>query len=70
MKALAETTEAGVLRQFRQMRGFTQAQAAEWYGVTERSWRRYENTNHMPRPLAKRIMRYAQRRIIQKLNSL
>jgi transcriptional regulator with XRE-family HTH domain len=30
------------LRRWRALRGFTQKQAADWYGVSERSWRRYE----------------------------
>lgn len=27
---------------FRVLRGWTQAHAAEWWGVSERTWRRYE----------------------------
>jgi transcriptional regulator with XRE-family HTH domain len=35
------------LRAWRARRGFTQARAAAWYGVSERSWRRYE-AGHIP----------------------
>lgn len=50
-----------VLRKFRALRNFTQRQAAEWYGVTERTWRRWENTGVAPLPVIKRIRSYARR---------
>jgi hypothetical protein len=31
-----------VVRRWREAKGWTQRQAAAWYGVTERHWRRYE----------------------------
>lgn len=51
-----------VLRKFRELRAFTQAQAAAWYGVTERTWRRWENTGIAPVPVMRRIGEYGKRR--------
>ena len=48
-----------VLQKFRAIRGFTQAQAAEWFGVSERTWRRWENTGIVPVPVMKRVRDYA-----------
>jgi transcriptional regulator with XRE-family HTH domain len=50
---MTETTpNADLVRRWRERRGFTQQQAAEWYGVTERSWQRYESGERpVPRPL-------------------
>lgn len=45
-----------VLR-FRASRGWTQAQAAKWWGVSVRSWRRWETgASPIPTPLAARIL--------------
>lgn len=44
------------LKAWRLHRQWTQGQAALWYGVTERTWRRYERgVTHVPRPLINRI---------------
>lgn len=53
---------SATLRRFRAVRDFTQAEAAKWYGVSERSWRRWENTGTAPTPLMKRIAEYGRRR--------
>lgn len=48
--------EPPLLLTFRERRGFTQRQAARWYGVTERSWRRWENGEvRTPRPVVRRV---------------
>jgi DNA-binding XRE family transcriptional regulator len=44
------------LRVWRLLRQMTQADAAEWAGVSERSWRRYETTQ-VPSWLARQITR-------------
>jgi hypothetical protein len=48
------------LRMWRMAQGWTQVQAAEWYGVHERTWRRYEGWGPMyvPDKLNKRIIEY------------
>ena len=39
--------------------GWTQAQAAEWYGVSERQWARYESgESGIPLSLVKRMISY------------
>jgi transcriptional regulator with XRE-family HTH domain len=38
------------LRHWRNTQGWTQATAANWYGVTDRQWRRWEN-GEQPVPL-------------------
>lgn len=43
---------------FRVIRGWTQAELAEWYGVSVRTWQRYESQG-APRPLLKRIETWA-----------
>lgn len=44
------------LRVFRHAARLTQGAAADWWGVSERTWRRYERgETHVPRPLVKRI---------------
>lgn len=41
---------------FRQWNGWTQEQAAAWYGCSERSWRRYETGERaVPLPLLLRM---------------
>lgn len=48
------------LRRFRQRRGWTQAEAADWYGCSTRSWQRYESgSRRIPRPLALQIVALA-----------
>ena len=34
--------QAELVKRFRERRGWTQAQAAAWYGCSEREWRRWE----------------------------
>lgn len=48
------------LKSWRVAQGWTQVQAAAWYGVHERTWRRYENMNDglVPTKLNKRIYDY------------
>lgn len=46
------------LRQWREARGWTTAEAAAWYGCSQRAWQRYEDgTRHIPRPLLVKIAR-------------
>lgn len=41
---------------FRKAKGWTQEQAADWYGCTVRSWQRWEaGDRRVPGPLLKRI---------------
>lgn len=55
---------AAIVRAFREERGWTQAEAAEWYGCTERSWRRYESCDRpVPLPLLRRVMSRTRRKI-------
>lgn len=43
---------------FRNGRGWSQAEAADWWGCSERQWRRYETgESRVPSPLLKRIAR-------------
>jgi hypothetical protein len=48
------------LRLWRVAQGWTQIEAAKWYGVHERTWRRYEGRGPMyvPDKLNKRIQDY------------
>jgi predicted transcriptional regulator len=48
------------LKKWRQRRKWSQAQAAAWWGVTRRTWQRYEQEDgdgriEVPEPLALRI---------------
>lgn len=44
------------LLEWRRARGWTQREAAEWYGCSSRAWQRYESGEAaVPEPLAKRI---------------
>jgi len=46
------------VRRFRKQTGFTQKEAAKWYGCTERSWQRYEAGDRpVPTPLLHAIDR-------------
>lgn len=45
---------------FRAVKRWTQAQAAAWYGVSERTWRRYEGVG-APLPVLTRIAAFAKR---------
>lgn len=48
-------TPAEVL-EFRQLRGWTQKEAAEWWPCSERQWQRFESGESVtPPPLARRI---------------
>jgi DNA-binding XRE family transcriptional regulator len=51
----AATRDTDIVREFRKALGFTQARAAEWYGVDERTWRRWER-KRPPKHLLKRII--------------
>lgn len=45
-----------IVREFREAMTWTQREAAEWYGVAERTWRRWEHGERQaPTPLLKRI---------------
>lgn len=48
------------LKLWRVAQGWTQLQAAEWYGTHERTWRRYEGSGKasVPDKLNKRIQEY------------
>lgn len=61
LPAFVGAARGEALRKFRAIRNFTQAQAAAWYGVSERTWRRWENTGIAPEPVIKRIVSYARR---------
>lgn len=52
---------AVVLKKFRAIKRVTQAEAAKWYGVSERSWRRWEASGRVPLPVMKRVREYARR---------
>lgn len=44
------------LRYFREVvMRWTQAQAAQWYGVSLRSWRRWEHQPNVPQPVTTRV---------------
>jgi DNA-binding transcriptional regulator YiaG len=48
--------EAAAVLAWRNKRNMTQPEAAEWYGCSEREWRRWERREvPVPRPLLKRI---------------
>lgn len=52
------------LRQWRERQQWSQTQAADWYGVSVRQWRRYEHgVSRVPRPLERRIheLQYTER---------
>lgn len=47
---------ADLLAIWRKHRGWTQVRAARWYGVTERTWRRWERREvNVPPSVLKRI---------------
>lgn len=48
------------LKEWRETHKWTQAQASDWYGVHERTWRRYEGRPALPMRLWKRIVEYNQ----------
>lgn len=51
-----------LLREFRQAKGWTQEQAAAWYGCKVRSWGRYETgARDTPLPLLNRIDEFMRR---------
>jgi transcriptional regulator with XRE-family HTH domain len=54
---------------YRVVRGWTQEQAAAWYGCSVRSWRRYEHGG-APRPLLTRIAQWAARTVTGSDNAL
>lgn len=43
------------LKRWRGRRGWTQYQAAIWYGCREQTWKQYEAADHIPLPLRQRI---------------
>lgn len=45
---------------FRLVKHWTQQQAAAWYGVSVRTWRRYETVG-APKPVLNRIAAFARR---------
>lgn len=50
---------AAKVKAFRKRADFTQVEAAEWYGCTERAWQRYEaGDRRVPTPLLKEIDRW------------
>ena len=56
MDELQEIDDTLAVREFREGKGWTQAEAAEWYGCATRSWRRYELAERpVPKPLLNRI---------------
>jgi predicted transcriptional regulator len=51
-----QQVRAELVKTFREKKGQSQAQAASWWGCSERQWRRYETgESPVPRPLLKRI---------------
>lgn len=50
-------TDAERVQEFRTRRGWTQTEAAAWYGVAVRTWRRWERGEglHVPTPVLKRL---------------
>lgn len=55
-----ENRRSVIPRNYRIVRNWTQAIAAEQYGVSERTWRRYETTG-APEHVLKRIEQYSDR---------
>lgn len=56
LSSLPAEEQRRALVRFRQARGWSQAKAAQWYGVTPRSWQRYEAGDRpIPMPLLNRI---------------
>lgn len=58
------TVDGTFLKQYRTLRHagdpvLSQAQAATWAGISERTWRRYENSGRVPLWLTKRIRQWA-----------
>lgn len=51
---------AAIAYNFRMLRRWTQREAAAWYGVSMRTWRRYEQDG-APLPLLNRIAAFAKR---------
>jgi hypothetical protein len=41
------------------VKGWSQKKAADWYGCGERTWRRWESSDEIPRKVAKAIVRYS-----------
>lgn len=41
------------------VQGWSQAQAAAWYGCGERTWRRWEGTAIVPLPVLNAVLRYS-----------
>ena len=51
-----------IVHNFRILRNWSQANAAEWWGVHVRTWRRYESPTAVPpEPLMKRIAEWGKR---------
>lgn len=49
-------TSGDHVREWRERRHWTQAEAARWYGVSDRTWRRWETgETRVPAPVLKRI---------------
>lgn len=40
------------------VKGWSQKKAAEWYGCSERQWRRWEAAKKVPLPVIKAVIRY------------
>jgi DNA-binding XRE family transcriptional regulator len=64
-----DTDRHQIVRNFRILRGWTQGFAAEWYGVNERTWRRWEG-GVPPAHVLKRIEQWARRSCPEHLHLL
>lgn len=62
MEATGDLVPWEHVHNFRVLRNWTQADAAEWWGVSERTWRRWETPGVVAkRALLKRIAQWAKR---------
>lgn len=60
--AIGDLLPYEIVHNFRILRNWSQANAAEWWGVHVRTWRRYESPlGTVPPPLMKRIAEWGKR---------
>ena len=57
-RSASAAVAARYIRRWRDEQGWTQAEAAAWWGCDERTWRRYElGERTVPKPLLKAMSR-------------
>jgi hypothetical protein len=67
LEVTALNAAAVIPHNFRVLRMFTQGLAAQWYGVSERTWRRWESDG-APAHVLKRIASWARKTELGRLN--